>query len=129
MAEFQEVIKQTKRMCEANFDCSDCPLKGETQCIAQVHNGIIPSIWNEDTYRDMERIVMKWAEEHPEPRYPSWKKWRDSMFPDTACHTCPKHFLSRKASRCDDQKSCIECMNRPIPADIAEKLGIKPVEE
>ena len=45
---------------------------------------------------------MEWAEAHPEPEYPTWVEWFNSM-------------------------GGVDC-GEPIPADIAEKLGIKPKE-
>lgn len=27
MAEFQEVMKQAKRMCEEHYECGDCPFR------------------------------------------------------------------------------------------------------
>ena len=49
---------------------------------------------------------MEWAEEHPEPVYPTWGTW-----------------LSEKYDY-----DLREIMYTPILADIAEKLGIEPKE-
>lgn len=61
MAEFSEVMRQARRMCEAYGRCSDgCPW---------LH---MPCGYTIEQY---ERVVMQWAEEHPEPKYPTWCDW------------------------------------------------------
>lgn len=127
MAEFQEVMKQAKRMCQSfGADCNGCKLHwrdGETLCVFVGK----PKAWRPNKMTDAECVVMDWAASHPEPRYPSWKEWREKIFPDSTYKLCPKNFMSREDSGCDNQTSCIQCMDCPIPADIAEKLGIKPI--
>ena len=76
---------------------------------------------------EVERRVMQWAAEHPEPVYPTWREWQHSMFPDAHKFIRPCEFGSRNRFECD-KKICYECKKEPIPADIAEKLGIKPKE-
>ena len=68
MAEFAEVMKQWRRMCIAN-SCEGCPLDG----ITDANCG---GIYDDDfagkvDWKELEQRVMAWAEEHPEPRYPS----------------------------------------------------------
>ena len=67
-----------------------------------------------------------WAAEHPASRYPTWWEWQHSMFPDANAKMYPCSFMSYVKNECDGA-ICSECGNRPIPADIAEKLGIKPI--
>ena len=60
-----------------------------------------------DAFKDaklVEEIVMKWAAENPEPVYPSWGTWLAAKF----------------------GYDLREIMYEPIPADIAQKLGIEP---
>lgn len=69
MAEFQVVMKQAKRMCETVYSCAECGLWSGDKCRfeeALVHDEPVERI------AEMERIVMDWAENNPEPRYPSW---------------------------------------------------------
>ena len=61
----------------------------------------VSCIWGDEDIADFERTVHDWAKAHPEPRYPTWWDW----------------FFAER----------IEPVN-PIPADIAEKLGIEPKE-
>ena len=61
--------------------------------------------------------------------YPSWIEWWKTTFPDADKDSiCPRQFLSRETSGCWDLR-CTECENRPIPAEIAAKLGVKPKSE
>lgn len=129
MAEFSEVMKQAKRMCNAyGFECGPCELHkkyGLCPLCAQVDDHI-PADWKLDKMEDVERIVMLWAAEHPEQRYPTWKEWQDATFPD-ADVLCPRMFVSKTRVVCNRTKMCGECAEDPIPADIAEKLGIKSI--
>lgn len=127
MAEFTEVMRQAERLCAAyGGKCSmrNCPLDDENACC------ILPDQDCKD-YNELERIIMDWAAEHPEPVYPSWEAaWRQ-LFPDADIKRtfCPEIFGDRyKCDWChDDNDSCDECLERPIPAEVAEKLGIKPI--
>ena len=125
MAEFTEVMRQVKRMCDATVSarCHECTLwRPETESC---------SLYGDDDgvdYADMERRVMAWAAEHPEQRYPTWREWQKSMFPDGHKHITPCTFGSRDRFKCCG-KTCYVCMEQQIPADIAEKLGIKPMQE
>lgn len=129
MAEFSEVMRQAARMCRSfGASCDGCKLHwfdGETLCLL----GGTPETWHDSKMQDAERIVMEWAAEHPEPRYPSWHEAWNKLFRE-ACGgvPCPKYFISEK--RYDEMcigNDCECCLESPIPADIAEKLGIKPI--
>ena len=74
----------------------------------------------------IQRIVMDWANKHPESRYPSWEEWWRREFPaaDNAIYPCA--FGIRERFACFGN-GCETCRSQPIPADIAEKLGIKPI--
>ena len=101
MAEYSEVINQFKRMC-AHGNCrtaTGCPMDGCN--ISQCRK------FGFERPREFEQRVMQWAAEHPEPVYPSWYEYLTDMYPSTW------NMIKDK----------------PIPADIAEKLGIEPKEE
>ena len=125
MAEFAVVMRQAKRMCDATVSarCHECTLwRPETESC---------SLYGDDDgvdYADMERRVMAWAAEHPAQRYPTWTEWQHSMFPSAGEHMNPCSFLSYTECKCGGT-SCEECRERPIPDDIAAKLGIKPIDE
>lgn len=69
-----------------------------------------------------------WAAEHPAQRYPTWNEWQHSMFPDASEKMEPCSFASMDKLGCAGFL-CEECREQPIPADIAAKLGIRPIEE
>lgn len=124
MAEFVEVMKQKARMCESYHCCSDCGLHHE-------RNGTDMDCRDFITHKakEAEKIIAEWAAEHSEPKYPSWDVAWNQLFPD-AQHPdapCLKYMLpNNHPQMCGVH--CHECSKRPIPADIAERLGIKPLE-
>ena len=109
MAEFAEVIRQWKRMCEAQFECDRCPVD-RIGCCRNVTS----------LSKDVEKTVMSWASEHPEPVYPTWGEWLekqevagiDGCF-ETENGNLPIYRMTTK-------------IWQPIPADMAQKLGIEP---
>lgn len=124
MAEFQEVIRQAERICDMHHECIECPL--HNKCVLPVQ-----SYANQD-FEEMEAVVMQWASEHPEPQYPTWEEWQEADYPNARFPISLCHFI--KGSICPRPMnpllgSCVECRKQPIPADIAEKLGIKPREQ
>lgn len=108
VAEFSEVIKQLGRICESNFGECDicdlrpfCPSKALLECYAKS--------WRVER---LEKMVMEWAAEHPEPVYPTWEEWLITQGvikenPNGVGRPMPKLF-------------------ERIPPDIAQKLGIEP---
>jgi hypothetical protein len=61
MAEFQEVMKQAKRMCDAN--CEKCPLRDV------VGNTCPVAVIGDDEVAEIERAVMDWAAKNSELRF------------------------------------------------------------
>ena len=126
MAGFVEVMRQAKRMCASyRNDCAGCGLANDaSECPFEA----LPEKWPVESHRlaGVERIVMDWADKHPEPRYPTWKEWWKVNFPRSPRPICPLNFMSRSEA-CGTSENCNECLENPIPADIAEKLGIKPM--
>lgn len=130
MADYQEVMKQYHRMCATVHDCEKCPLSFHNNNIgAGCKSALI-------TYpARAEVIVMDWASENPEPIYPSWKEMWAILFPTSYATKngwncpCPKHFLDPDdIPHCETTK-CHTCRNMPIPKYIADKLGIKPINQ
>lgn len=124
MAEFVEVMRQARRMCDMQKDtCKDCPAGATEGRICRLN---VIEISEDDV--EVERIVMDWAAEHPEPVYPSWIDAWQQLFPGAKNVPCPKLYFG---ADCTDGsgEGCIVCKRSPISAEIAEKLGIKPKEE
>ena len=103
MSEFAEVIRQFNRMCNAHEGCTDCPLAATGQMSCSICDFI-------DNPGRIESNVMAWAAEHPEPVHPTWYDFLFDLWP------------------CDENSFHEFIRNTPIPADIAQKLGIEPKE-
>lgn len=122
MAEFVEVMKQYVRLCKShNAGCITCPVS-----ITNNKECLMCGEIQKKSPEKFEHIVMKWASEHPEPLYPTWEQWQMKMFPGFISSVCPTFMM--KVKDCDDI-TCDECRSKRIPAEIAEKLGIKPGKE
>lgn len=104
MADFVQTMKDWKRMCDAYDQCADCPLNDDRETCIHASRGKWPN-----SVDNLERRVMAWAAEHPEPMYPTWAEWLNEQGIFSASGMWDKAF-------------------KPIPADIAEKLGIQPKE-
>ena len=128
MAEFLEVMRQAQKFCDT-YKCDDCPMADHVDMCGLIHS----------KYRkagfllEFEQIVMQWAKEHPEPKYPTWEEWQRENFPEALYALCTRYFVAKDAlENIIEEKccciNCSECRARPIPADIAKKLGIKPKE-
>jgi len=119
MAEFQEVMSERARMCNTLSkdynDCSDCPLhkvrlkEGYNTCY----------LYFTERYKDSEKLIMKWAAEHPKPLYESWFEYLVRI-----------GVLSKEAQRVITSytKRTYHDLSAPIPADIVQKLGLQPKE-
>lgn len=104
MSDFAQIMHDWRRMCKAYTTeedaCVGCPLEH----IAEHGCGAI----FEEEFADvadwdfLDETVSVWAERNPEPVYPTWGEWFNSI-------------------------GGVDCGDH-IPADIAEKLGIKPKE-
>ena len=114
---FQEVMRQWTRMCNSVPD-----KKGQNICFDKQSGYICPmhtsGLCNKSISRqtdndrvDGEKTIMSWAAAHPEPVYPTWVEWFRQM----------KMILP-------EQKCFHTWLSEPIPADIAQKLGIEPNE-
>lgn len=112
MSDFVQTMKDWRRMCKHYSDesvkngqssCVDmCPLGHNTAC------GIMEDALDSDI-EVAAKEVAKWVAEHPEPVYPTWVQWFRQM------EIAPL-----------EQKCFHSWLLEPIPADIAEKLGIEP---
>lgn len=129
MAEFVEVMRQARRMCNDQMNCEDCPLCYE-------NNGANCRFALDEKYQadaELERVVLDWAAEHPEPVYPSWEEAWKKLFPEMASvrPPCVRYFLPTGEYQdiCDRfDGECYKCNELPVPAEIAKKLQIRPIE-
>ena len=70
---------------------------------------------------------MDWAAEHPEPVYPNWEEGWRQIFPDAKYTPCPGNFGIKYIVPDCAYRVCTDCKSSPMPAEVAEKLGIKPI--
>ena len=61
MAEFQEVVKNFKRMCDSYEACEECPMSttGTARSTAYCRYCVF------EQFEESERIIMQWSAEHP----------------------------------------------------------------
>ena len=129
MAEFSEVMRQAQRMCDhrrkRGLTCIDCD--------ALHICGF--KIWDVglDTLCADADAVMAWAAEHPEPVYPTWGEWLMEQMV-IAERMRPKYDYTNgertyELERTGEYIALDSEMKKQIPADIAEKLRLKPKGE
>lgn len=125
MAEFVDVVKQKARMCRVINNCTVCGLSNNNNS-----KGLNCSVLMMEHPEEADKIIMEWAAAHPEPKYPSWDEAWKQLFPDAYYRNspCPNCFLQKERSMPCRYQVCTDCKSQPIPADIAEKLGVKPLE-
>ena len=126
MSDFVKTMRNWRRMCNAfdkqygNDCCKYCPLDHQKSC-----GGIWEMPENTD-WRLLQEKVDAWAAENPEPQYPTWAEWlkeQDILTVDVR----PRASSTTSSSSTYIQNvSTKPAFYRPIPADIAEKLGLKP---
>lgn len=127
MAEFSEVMKHARRMCES-ISCDNCMLPRTSDEMCTWEDA--PSMFTDEVIAEIEAKTLKWAAENPEVRYPTWLEWQQEHFRDGANMIRPCEFMSITDAHCFDYmytNGCRDCANQPIPADIARKLCIQPV--
>lgn len=115
MAEFQEVMKQLNRLCAAHNNCfeDDCPLQAMGCC------GNIGMHCSESLQAErIEKTVMKWAAEHPEPVYETWFEYllRIGVIPENAPAGGEYQWIVESIK------------HKHISNDIAESLKLHPKE-
>jgi hypothetical protein len=80
--------------------------------------GIISiSGYSDNKFMELEKALLSWAAEHPEPVYPTWVEYLVEI------GVIPHKIRLKTADALMDTH-----MLKPIFADIAQKLGIKPKE-
>lgn len=123
MAEFQEVHRQFDRMCWYYRRECKCPM-------ACPINGMNISQCRKIAFerpKETEEIVMSWAAEHPEPVYPTWEEWLQSVGVMESSEPLLRRIKGQllidgiPAHAVPTSK-----VLQPMDADIAEKLGLQP---
>lgn len=130
MSDFENTMRAWRRMCVeykklyGSECCMHCSLDGLKSC---------GGIWGikDVAYGEIEEKVKAWAAENPEPQYPTWVEWLEEMGLTRRSVTVGRLFNAIGTD--STQESTIPFIVmlssnacNPIPADIAEKLGLKP---
>ena len=128
--DFVQTMKDWRRMCE------HCDRKEKIGCV--VNGSVCAGFCKMKDEIDLEAVEAKvtaWAAEHPESVYPTWGEWLEA---EGVCFSRLKNYSSEAGFSIPqvfeyqiDGKTAFICgdkVNTPIPADIAEKLGIEPKE-
>lgn len=100
MAEFTEVCRQAIRYAKANsglFRTAErvevfISTSGEAVRCSDGKWAVTPE--------EAEADIMQWAADHPEPRYPTWKEWQDTTFPNNDALMRPCIFESEEYFDC-----------------------------
>lgn len=115
---FQEVMRQYKRMCRGE-ECNGCDfykfktsLSHQMACLRFLKEYPV----------EAEALVMNWAAEHPEPVYPTWAEYLNSIGVTISDRPFPAPNIPVYVYQAGAK------MFEPIPAEIAKKLGIEPKE-
>ena len=83
--------------------------------------------YNDTLIANIEKNVMQWAAEHPEPVYPTWLEWLKSM--GVIPYLMGLVIVRDVDGTFDDgHVNITENALKEIPADIAQKLGLQPKE-
>lgn len=124
MADFVQTMKDWRRMCNAcqtekdiSGVCGCYPAGNYATCAMKSMDKEADLACDDLYFERLEKTIEVWAAEHPEPVYPTWYAWLANMCvvpielpPDQAIMVTDIGLLKK------------------IPADIAERLGIKPKE-
>ena len=106
MAEFSKVMHEWRRLCKSYSGCVQCVLWSKCPTPSRDY-------WPIEDYVSIEKTIMAWAAEHPEPIYPTWLKF-------VKCHKAEGRIEET------DGEFVLWMAETQIPADMAEKLGIEP---
>lgn len=105
--EFKELAEERKRMCKAINGCEYCPVyeqRGARWC----------EKWMLNNPEEAEKIINKWAEEHPRRTYLSQllERYPDAPIEEegTPSIICPRHLGLKDIDNCE--KGCVACWNQ-----------------
>ena len=127
MSDFVQTMKDWRRMCRAYSTddddcCKGCPVLDYDNGCCEIYE------MGATDWKKYENAIVKWAAEHPEPKYPTWVEWlmkcgvlmptmdTDIVFSEDGKHLVTGVRFTLKAYE-------------PMPADLAQKLGVEPKGE
>lgn len=122
MSDFVQTMKDWRRMCE------HCERNEKIGCV--VNGNVCAGFFNMKDDIDPEVVeanVTAWAAEHPEPVYPTWFEWLEQIKVAGRAYELEPYFTGNKEGYLKTAAFTPKAFE-PIPADIAQKLGIEPKE-
>ena len=122
MAEFVQTMNDWRRMCHAcqtekdiHGVCGCYPAGNYAVCAMKSMDKEADLACDNLYFERLEKAITVWAAEHPTPVYPTWVEWLAGV---GLIISSTDHYAFNFTKAKD-----------PIPADIAQKLGIEPKEE
>lgn len=115
MAEFQKVMREWKRMCKSRGNIPDDFVGAESALLFAF-----------DRPEEIERLVMEWAAEHPEPVYPTWAEWLLEIGGGEKKHIETGGYSGN--TWVTDYETFVVALDSTIPDNTARMLGVKPKE-
>lgn len=118
-----ETIQSENQEKQQSSWCKGCPLQSYCIIDTDIKNS------TDNAFVIIDTQIETWATENPEPVYPTWIEWlmEIGVIPKISYGLATVHDPETKEvteARIDINPSALQ----PIPADIAEKLGIEPKE-
>ena len=107
--EFKQAMRIWKRMCKKHDRCSGCPMWGKVEECPDM-------LW--DTETDVEAILAKWEDEHPEKTIADdfYEKFpKAPRNGEGVPHSCAADIGYSRPPFCDQNTNCCaECWRRPL---------------
>lgn len=127
MAEFVQTMKEWRRMCDAcqiekGGACGCYPAGCYATCSMKEIGKEADLACDNLYFERLEKTITEWAAEHPAPVYPTWGEWLEKQGIAKLVNSDRYEEDGRKVY------VLLESVEDQIPADIAEKIELKPKE-
>lgn len=126
MSEFSKVMHEWHRMCDYFFYdtewvCNeDCPLYNHEICSNPEEKYPVPLEMTQELADEIAQTIMIWAKENPEPVYPTFAEWLNSIGVAISDRPFPAPNIPVPVFQANEK------MFEPIPEKLAKKLELKP---
>lgn len=126
MSEFSKVMHEWHRMCDCFFNgtfwtCDEnCSLYDYTVCSKPQEKYPVPLEMTQELADEIAQTIMIWAKENPEPVYPTFAEWLNSIGVAISDRPFPSPNIPVPVLQVNEK------MFEPIPEKLAKKLELKP---
>ena len=126
MSEFSKAMHEWHRMCDYFFNGTewtcyeDCPLYVYKICSESTEKYTVPLEMAQELADEIEQTIMIWAKENPEPVYPTFAEWLNSISVAISDRPFPAPNIPVPVFQANEK------MFEPIPEKLAKKLELKP---